>query len=87
MIGETELEMVQRHVREGAAHVIRQTELVAKLELDGHDATAAQSLLSTFEEMQAEHLAHLDRIRGRVEIQTETPPIDGTFSDDTRFAK
>jgi hypothetical protein len=66
-MAETELEMVQRHVRVGAENVARQRELVAELDRDGHVdlATEARELLQKFEELQEQHVAHLERITGK----------------------
>lgn len=65
MTSETEMQMVQRHVREGAAILLRQTAIVAGLEKAGNDATMAEILLESFEAIQDEHIAHLARITER----------------------
>ena len=60
--GETELEMVLRHVREGEYHVARQRKIVAGL-LDGSDIhQLAEALLLVLEESLWLHKAHLARI-------------------------
>lgn len=59
---ESELEMVRRHVREGAAAVERQRAIVSELEADGLSIDVAVTLLSQFEAIQAQHEAHLERI-------------------------
>lgn len=59
---ETELEMVRRHVRQGAAGVTRQFQLVAKLRASGQPIEVAEQLLETFEECQRQHEAHLARL-------------------------
>ncbi|TNC69471.1 hypothetical protein [Rubellimicrobium roseum] len=59
---ETELEMVQRHVREGEAHVKRQREIVAELRERGHPTDVAIALLAEFEDLLRQHKAHLVRI-------------------------
>ena len=56
------LDQARRHVAEGAEHVVRQRELVARMERDGHDTAEARRLLGQFEEMQALHVADRDRI-------------------------
>jgi hypothetical protein len=59
---ETELEMVQRHVREGEARVARQREIVLGL-LDGSDLRQlAESLLLILEESLWLHHTHLARL-------------------------
>lgn len=60
--GETELEMVQRHVREGRARVERQGELVARLRTKGEPVDIAESLLSQFRASQQQHEAHLAQL-------------------------
>ena len=62
MASEPELQMVRRHIREGAAIVLRKTAIVAELTKAGHDSTMAESLLYVFETLQAQHVAHLGRI-------------------------
>lgn len=61
---ESDLEMAERHVREGAGHITRQSQIVDELTRDGHHELAreAAGLLRQFEELQVEHLAHRDRL-------------------------
>ena len=61
---ETELEMVQRHVREGEKHLANQRALIARLQASHRPFEDAEALLHTFEEMQRQHKAHLARIEG-----------------------
>mgnify|MGYP006877413173 CR=1 FL=1 len=60
--GETEIEMVQRHVREGEERVVRQREIVASLPPDSDLAATAHQLLTLFEETQESHREHLARL-------------------------
>ena len=60
--GETELQMVQRHVRQGEAHVARQHEIVAELRERGHPTDMAVVLLGEFEDLLRLHEAHLARL-------------------------
>lgn len=60
--GETEIEMVQRHVREGEEHVVRQREIVATLPPDSDLAVTAHQLLTAFEETLESHREHLARL-------------------------
>ncbi len=62
--GETDIEMVQRHVREGEGQVARQRELVDSLPLESELAETARALLAQFEDMQEMHRAHLARLLG-----------------------
>ena len=59
---ESELAMVQRHVREGAEHVARQRELLARLQVDGQPTEEALALLTNFEDLQRQHEVHLARL-------------------------
>ncbi len=61
---EIDLEMVRRHVRQGAGHVARQREIVAKLRASGHPTETALQLLATLEATQQQHKAHLARLEG-----------------------
>ncbi len=61
--------LVQAHraVALGRSHIARQIEIVAELERDGHDATAARRLLATFRDLQVQHEAHRDRLLSEIE--------------------
>jgi ATP-dependent protease HslVU (ClpYQ) peptidase subunit len=63
--GETELQMVQRHVREGEAHVQRQREIVTKMWERGAPTEVAVTLLEAFQETLRQHKAHLSRLEAR----------------------
>jgi hypothetical protein len=60
--GETDLEMVQRHVSQGLVHLARQYEIVAELRAKGRPTQSAQDLLVTFQELQGMHENHLERL-------------------------
>ena len=64
MAGETELEMAERHVREGALRIERQRELVAELTDHGHAKVADQAhdLLALFLAIQRESVKHVERL-------------------------
>jgi hypothetical protein len=62
MAGESELDMVKRHVRDGAVQVARQREIVAALGKACRTVAMAESLLALFVSIQDAHLAHLARI-------------------------
>ncbi|WP_459771796.1 hypothetical protein [Methylobacterium sp. CM6257] len=62
--GETKIEMLRRHVREGAEHVTKQRALVAQLRADGLPVEEAEALLATFEELQRQHETHLAAAEG-----------------------
>ena len=59
---ETEREMVERHVKGGAANIIKQRELIARLQRKSLSTAEAEALLATFEAVQNEHEDHLMRI-------------------------
>jgi hypothetical protein len=58
-----QLRRADQHVADGERHITQQRQLIAKLEQDGHDTKMAIELLATFEQLQATHIAHRDRIR------------------------
>ena len=60
--GETELETVRRHVREGAEHIARQREIVDRLPPKGEVAEMARALLAEYKKAQASHREHLARL-------------------------
>lgn len=62
---ETEIEMAERHVREGEIHVARQIDLLEQLRLDGHNTGQAEELLTEFEAILTEQKKHLAVIRAR----------------------
>jgi len=59
---ETELEMVQRHIRQGERHVSRQHEIIAELTLRNQPTWLAESLLLDFQDVLRAHQDHLGRI-------------------------
>ena len=63
MEGETELEMVRRHVREGLGHLKRQGELIIRLQERGAPTAMAVALLEQFRDYQRQHEAHLARLQ------------------------
>ena len=65
---ETELQMVQRHVRQGTAHLQRQHEIVVWLKAKGHPTETAETFLSQLADLQQLHEAHLARLE-----RAETP--------------
>jgi hypothetical protein len=72
MEGETESEMVRRHVREGEGHVKRQTEVIARLQKRGASTDMAKALLDRFNELQHLHLAHLARVEARPSLPPDS---------------
>ncbi|TNC05403.1 hypothetical protein FF100_35735 [Methylobacterium terricola] len=63
--GETELDMVRRHVENGARHIAKQRTLVARLRRKGLPTDEAEALLAIFEDLQHQHQDHLARIGKR----------------------
>jgi hypothetical protein len=60
--GETDLEMVLRHVAQGERHVAGQRKLLAHLREIGGDTNMAERLLDLFVITLGEHCAHRDRL-------------------------
>jgi hypothetical protein len=62
---ETELEMVQRHVRQGEGHLASQKAVIEHLKASHLPTEEAEALLATFEDLQRQHEAHFARIEGK----------------------
>ena len=56
---ETEFEMVERHVRQGAKRVARQLEIIADMQRRGEFTGLAESLLFNLERSLSSHQDHL----------------------------
>ena len=61
-VGETELEMVQRHVRQGERHVARQIEIIADMLFRNQPTGSAENLLFNFDRSFRAHKAHFDQL-------------------------
>lgn len=61
-MGETELEMVQRHVRQGKRHVSRQLEIIEDMAIRGQPTGLAEDLLLNFEISLRAYKVHLEQI-------------------------
>lgn len=57
-----DIEMAERHVREGERHIIRQHALIAQLKQDGLPADVAVRFLDLLEDLQLVHRQHLSRL-------------------------
>lgn len=63
------LEMVEQHIREAEAHIVRQREIIAELQRDGCPTVAAESLLDVFRQTLASHEAHADLLRRQLQLK------------------
>jgi hypothetical protein len=63
---ENHLAAAERHLTEAERQVVRQRELVAELERDGHDSGQAIHLLEQFEEVLTIRIAYRDRLRAEL---------------------
>jgi hypothetical protein len=52
-----------RNVPDGERHIAQQHEIIASLERDGLDTSAAKDVLLQFEDLQGIHIAHRDRLK------------------------
>jgi hypothetical protein len=59
---EEHLAQVERHVSLGRSAIVRQREIVYRLERDCHYAVEAKRLLATFEELQNIYVQDRDRL-------------------------
>jgi hypothetical protein len=68
--GETEPDMIRRHVEEGAQHIAQQRALIGHLRQEDLATGEAEALLVLFEDIQRQHQDHLARIEtsGRDDI-------------------
>jgi hypothetical protein len=57
-----DLALANSHVAEGERHIVRQREIIAEFQRAGHPTALAETLLGSFEQVLATHLAHRDRI-------------------------
>lgn len=64
-VDESELKMVERHVREGKAILAQQPALVSRLAGLGLPFDYALSFLHLYEDSQRLHVEHLQRLSGR----------------------
>jgi hypothetical protein len=60
------LALAERHAAEGEARIVKQHDIIAELERDGHDTKQARDLLRVFEETQVSFVADRDRLRSEV---------------------
>lgn len=60
--GETEREMVQRHIRQSEQHFTRQIEIIEALELGNYPTNLAKQVLSAYERSLHAHMVHLDKL-------------------------
>lgn len=62
---ETELEMVRRHIKEGAGHLTKQRALIVRLRDAGFATAEAEALLVTLERSQRQHEDHFARFMSK----------------------
>lgn len=60
---DSDLEMAERHVREGERHVSSQREIIVHLRAHHHSTELAERLLVNLEDLLQMHRQHLERIR------------------------
>jgi hypothetical protein len=60
---ESELEMTERHVREGEKHIARQREIIAEFTAKGFPTEEAERLLQNLKDLQRQHVDDLTRIQ------------------------
>jgi hypothetical protein len=63
---ELDLRRAEAHVANGHARIAQQREIIAELDREGHDTAPAKDMLASFERTQAMHIAHRDRIAGKL---------------------
>ena len=60
-----------RNVSDGERHIAQQHQIIASLECDGLDHSAAKAVLLQFEELQDMHIAERDRLKTELLHQFE----------------
>lgn len=63
---ESQLQMAERHVREGEQHVVNQQDIIAHLREHGHSTELAERLLRNLQDLLTMHRQHLARLRREV---------------------
>jgi hypothetical protein len=63
MSQESVLEMVERHVRQGGAHIARQKTLIEELRALSLPTLAAEAFLRVLEDTLVSHRTHAERLR------------------------
>jgi hypothetical protein len=81
MSPETELEMVQRHVREGGRLVANQREMLAHIRKHGYRDDLAKTLLESFEDVQKLHEEHLARLTAARPERPDLADVSSTSAD------
>lgn len=66
---EQHLARAQQHVIEGMDHLVRQEEVLAELERDGHDTAEALKILATLRDTQRQHEQEVQRIAAELKQQ------------------
>ena len=61
-VGETEFEMVGRHIRHGEMRVARQVEIIADMQFRNQPTGSAENLLFNFVRSLRAHKAHLEQL-------------------------
>jgi len=69
--GETERQMVERHIALGHVQITRQLEIIQKLRLHGYPSAGAERLLANLENSQRLHEANLTRLQNPNRVTTK----------------
>jgi hypothetical protein len=64
----SELADARARINDGLRHIDRQKAIISELERDGHDASAAKSLLEDFLKTQALYEANVQRLSAELEM-------------------
>jgi hypothetical protein len=61
-LAEQHLTLAERLIAQSQSLIVRQRQLIAEIEGNGHDSATARELLRQFQETQAIHVADRDRL-------------------------
>lgn len=64
-----DLAQAERHIAEGRETIARQEQIVAELDRDGHDTSAAWALLRAFRNSMEQHLDHRNRLLAQLGLE------------------
>jgi len=78
------LDEAEQNIALGSSHIKKQEQIVAGIDSDGRDSTAARELLRTLRQLQDRYVAHRDRIRHLLEQSAASVGAASSIPDGER---
>ncbi len=78
------LDEAEQNIALGSSHIKKQEQIVAGIDSDGRDSTAARELLRTLRQLQDRYVAHRDRIRHLLEQSAASVSAASSIPDGQR---